>query len=40
MTSALAILPRELSLAPAVNEPSLLVGGRLPGFIYYNDILA
>lgn len=40
MTSALAILPLELSLAPAVNEPSLLVGGRLPGFIYYNDVLA
>lgn len=40
MTSALAILPRELSLAPAANEPSSLVGGSLPGFIYYNDVLA
>ena len=40
MMSALAILPRELSLAQAVNEPSSLVGGSLLGFIYYNDVLA
>lgn len=40
MTSALAILPQELSLAPAVCEPSTLTGGSLLGSIYYNDILA
>ena len=40
MALALAILPQELSLAPAVYEPSTLAGGSLPGFIYYNDILA
>lgn len=40
MTSTLATLPWELSLAQAVYEPSSLAGGSLPGFIWHNDILA